>query len=137
MAMRRCSGGTTRPGADRQRSPTQISPDSGARKPATSRSVVVLPHPDGPSSATSSPGLTSSERSSAAETSPYRRVSALRLTPGTSLPGTEHVAPQRALDERDGGERQQEHHDAEHGDRAEPPFLLQVEDHDLHNPGPR
>ncbi len=68
--MRRRSGGTTVADEDRQRSPTQISPASGARKPATSRSVVVLPQPDGPSRATSSPGLTSSESSFTAATSP-------------------------------------------------------------------
>jgi len=68
--MRRRSGGTTAAGEDRQRSPTQISPASGARNPATRRKVVVLPQPEGPSSATSSPGFTSSERPSTAATSP-------------------------------------------------------------------
>src|SRR5262245_60678019 len=130
--MRRRSGGTTRPGAERQRSPTRISPDSGARNPPTSRSVVVLPQPDGPSNATSSPGSTASDRRSTAATSPYRSVTASRLTPGTSsshtvrtdshvrspraglrltLPHAEHVAPERPLHEGDGGERQHEHHD--------------------------
>ena len=68
--MRRRSGGTTVRADDRHRSPTQISPASGVRKPATSRSVVVLPQPDGPSSATSSPGWTSSDSSVTAATSP-------------------------------------------------------------------
>ena len=38
--------------------------------PATIRNVVVLPHPDGPSSVTSWPGRTSNETSSTAVTSP-------------------------------------------------------------------
>ena len=46
--MRRRSGGTTTAGEDSTRSPTRISPPPAARKPATSRSVVVLPQPDGP-----------------------------------------------------------------------------------------
>jgi len=70
MAILRRSGGTTLVGDERQRSPTHISPISGWRKPATSRSVVVLPQPEGPRSETSSPGLTSSERLSTAATSP-------------------------------------------------------------------
>ena len=54
--MLRCSGGTTAPGREMTRSPTRISPASGAMNPAISRSVVVLPHPEGPSNETNSPG---------------------------------------------------------------------------------
>src|SRR5712692_9108337 len=85
MALLRRSGGTTAVGDERQRSPTQISPASGVRKPATRRSVVVFPQPDGPSSATSSRGLTSSERLSTAATPPpppYRLLSPRSVTPG-------------------------------------------------------
>src|SRR5262245_642999 len=39
----------------------QISPESGSSRPAIGRSVVVLPHPLAPSSATVSPSATSSE----------------------------------------------------------------------------
>src|SRR3984893_18508567 len=52
----------TTAGEESTRSPTRISPASGARKPATSRRVVVLPQPDGPSRATSSPGRTARSR---------------------------------------------------------------------------
>ena len=37
----------------------EIAPPVGSSKPATQRSVVVLPQPDGPSSETSSPSATS------------------------------------------------------------------------------
>src|SRR5713226_4676127 len=87
MAIRRRSGGTTVVFDERHRSPTQISPPSGVRKPATRRSVVVFPQPEGPSSATSSRGLTSSERSSTAATPaspPYRLLSPRSVTPGNA-----------------------------------------------------
>ena len=42
----------------------------GLQKARQQPSVVVLPHPEGPSSATSSPGFTSSERFSTAATAP-------------------------------------------------------------------
>src|SRR5712691_1476490 len=94
MAIRRRSGGTTVVGEDRHRSPTQISPPSGVRKPATSRSVVVFPQPEGPSSATSSRGLTSSERALTAATpaSPPYRV----LCPGNVTPGNARLSVLRA-----------------------------------------
>jgi hypothetical protein len=38
---------------------TRTDPVSAVSKPATMRSAVVLPQPDGPSSATSSPGAIS------------------------------------------------------------------------------
>ncbi len=37
-------------------SPMKMRPVVGSSKPATIRRVVVLPHPDGPSRVTSSPG---------------------------------------------------------------------------------
>src|ERR1041384_7463055 len=132
--MRRRSGGTTLFADERQRLPTQISPDSGLRNPATRRSVVVLPQPEGPSSATSSPGFTSSESPSTAATSPECRVSALTATPAPpSVPHAEDVAPERGLHDRHGREGQHEHHEPEHGDRAELAFFLQIEDHDRHD----
>ena len=50
----------------RRRSPIADRPRSGLSSPATSRSVVVLPAPVGPSSTTKPPSSTSSERSSTA-----------------------------------------------------------------------
>src|SRR5437773_11735817 len=97
--MRRRSGGTTAVADDRQRSPTQISPASGVRNPATRRSVVVLPQPDGPSSATSSRGFTSSRRLSTAATPPYRLVSPRSVTPGmarSSVLGAQEVPDRKS-----------------------------------------
>src|SRR5215472_9590068 len=51
-----------------------ISPVSGARKPATRLSSVVLPQPDGPSSVISSPRRTDRLTASSAVTSPKRLV---------------------------------------------------------------
>src|SRR5262245_9939695 len=148
--MRRRSGGTTVAGEERQRSPTQISPASGDRNPATSRSVVVLPQPEGPSNATSSPALTSSERFWTAPTWPYRLVRPLMLTPGMvspadrprhagagSLPGSQEVSAQHALNQRHRGEREGQHHQAEDGDGPELALLLEIEDHHRHHPGGR
>jgi hypothetical protein len=47
-----------------------IDPPMGSSRPATDRSVVVLPHPDGPSNVTSSPCPTLRDTSSTARTSP-------------------------------------------------------------------
>src|SRR3954471_10793583 len=47
--MLRRSGGNDFCGDDTTRSPTRISPAVGSTKPATRRSVVVLPQPEGPS----------------------------------------------------------------------------------------
>ena len=41
-------------------------PASGVTKPATERSVVVLPHPEGPRSVKNSPGTTASDTPSSA-----------------------------------------------------------------------
>ena len=48
MPIRRRSGGTMDRGEESSSPPTRIAPSSGARKPASRRSVVVLPQPDGP-----------------------------------------------------------------------------------------
>ena len=53
---------------------------SGAMKPATMRRVVVLPHPEGPSSVTNSPSPTSRSMLSTAVKAPYFRVSPLSLS---------------------------------------------------------
>jgi hypothetical protein len=45
-------------------------PESASSKPAITRSVVVLPEPDGPSIVKNSPGMISSESRSTATTSP-------------------------------------------------------------------
>jgi len=45
-------------------------PESGSSKPAITRSVVVLPDPEGPSIVKNSPASTSSDSLSTATTSP-------------------------------------------------------------------
>src|SRR6478735_9542891 len=85
--MLRCSGGSVRAGDDTSRSPTWISPSEGSRKPAISRSVVVLPQPDGPSRQTSCPWSIFKETLSTTASEPNRLVrprkstDANRLTP--------------------------------------------------------
>ncbi len=63
MAMLRLSGGTTPLASARTRSPNRIEPSLGVSNPAIIRSTVVLPQPDGPSSARKPPSLMSSETS--------------------------------------------------------------------------
>src|ERR1700759_5628338 len=60
MPRSRARGGTRmpRPGDDTTLPPIEISPPVGCSRPATQRSVVVLPQPDGPSSTTISPAGT-------------------------------------------------------------------------------
>src|SRR6185312_11063033 len=60
MPRSRERGGTNmpRPGDDTVRPPIEISPPVGCSSPATQRSVVVLPQPEGPSSTTISPAGT-------------------------------------------------------------------------------
>src|SRR5258705_8081706 len=72
--MLRCSGGKVRAFDDTSRSPTWISPAVGSRKPAISRSVVVLPQPEGPSRQTSWPWSIRSETLSTTASSPNRLV---------------------------------------------------------------
>jgi hypothetical protein len=66
--MLRRSGGSVRLGEETMRSPTAISPSVGSTKPAISRSVVVLPQPEGPSRQTSNPCSMRSETLSTAAT---------------------------------------------------------------------
>ena len=78
MPTRRSSGGTQAPAPLTARSATSIAPASGRSNPATRRSSVVFPHPDGPRSATTSPRSTQSEAWSTATTSPKRFVTPSR-----------------------------------------------------------
>ena len=57
---------------------------SAVSKPATMRRAVVLPQPEGPSSATSSPGAISIDSPSRARIAPKAR---LRLRSTTLVPG--------------------------------------------------
>src|SRR5262249_47939182 len=74
MPISRLLPGTKMPSAEENtlRSPMTISPSSGRSRPATLRSVVVLPQPDGPSSVKKLPGLTSKLTPASASTPPSR-----------------------------------------------------------------
>ena len=82
MPRLRLSGGTNRPRAASAttRPPMVMTPSVGAISPATICSVVVLPHPDGPSSVTNSPSATVRSTPRTATASPYRFVTPASVT---------------------------------------------------------
>ena len=65
---------------------TRTDPVSAVSKPATMRSAVVLPQPDGPSSATSSPGAISIDSPSRALVAPNERLRSCSTTLVPRLP---------------------------------------------------
>src|ERR687886_796410 len=113
MPMPRSRGGSNRPcsGAETTAPPIEIVPEVGCSSPATHRSVVVLPQPEGPSSTTISPAatrkLTSSTAglpvaktlrrrstfSSADMSVPYPREDRAAFAPAGSLPVTVDLVP--------------------------------------------
>src|SRR5882757_2645922 len=86
MDILRCSGGKVRALEDTSRSPTWISPSEGSRNPANSRSVVVLPQPDGPSRQTSCPWSIRNETSSTTASAPNRLVRPRKSTDANQVP---------------------------------------------------
>src|SRR4051812_18526633 len=71
-------------------------PSSGRSNPAIRRSVVVLPHPDGPSSDMNSPASTSRSMWSTATTSSKRLVRLRRVTSADASPAAmRHATPYR------------------------------------------
>src|ERR1700689_42342 len=70
---------------------TLMWPESASSRPASSRSVVVLPQPEGPSRAISSPGWTVRSRLSSARTVPYCRLSPSIRTSTASLVASDRV----------------------------------------------
>src|SRR6476646_3091591 len=90
--MLRRSGGSVWDGEDTNLSPTRISPSLGSTKPAISRSVVVLPQPDGPSRHTRCPCSIVSYSSSTTAAWPYRLVKLRNSTDATHfLPCTRRL----------------------------------------------
>ena len=65
--------------------PTSTWPRSTVSRPPSTRSAVVLPQPDGPSSDTSSPGSTCRSSPSSAGTPPYARWRSTRWTPAPDV----------------------------------------------------
>src|SRR5262249_13172641 len=84
-------------------------PSSGVSKPATSRRVVVLPHPDGPSSAKNSPAPMSSDTLSSALMAPAKDLlSPWRLTeadPGRPADGLGELTGLSGTDVRSVGSK--------------------------------
>src|SRR5271166_5410287 len=112
--MPRCSGATAAPGEERTRSPTMMRPPSGARKPASNRSVVVLPQPEGPSRERNSPSAMVRSRLDTAVTSPKRRLSPSTTTRATSsLSAREESTPEDAVADHRQCQGQHQHDDAE------------------------
>src|ERR1043166_1971033 len=89
MAMSRSLGGTS----FTTRSPMVMRPLETVSSPAIMRSVVLLPHPDGPTRTTNSPSATSSDTSvTAAERPPsYILETCSRLTPAIVSPPRSHA----------------------------------------------
>src|ERR1700675_1856220 len=87
--MLRCSGGSVRAFEETSRSPTLISPSEGSRKPPISRSVVVLPQPDGPSRQTSCPWSIRNETLSTTASDPKRLVRPRKSTDANPI--TPHI----------------------------------------------
>src|ERR1041385_8286992 len=129
--MLRRSGGIRTDAEEITFCPTRISPPSGWRNPASSRSVVVLPQPDGPSSETNSPSPISRSRRSTAAASPKCFVSPFSETVANlaSAPG-EELPPGKPLHRQNNDERNGEQQNAKHGDRADLALFLEIEDDD-------
>src|SRR5438477_9362630 len=92
MAMSRSFGGSR----FTTRSPMRMVPEVTSSRPATSRNVVDLPQPDGPTSTTNSSSSTSRSRSVTAGTAPYDfsirssatlAIAMFRQDPGMSASG--------------------------------------------------
>ena len=79
------------------RSPRKIRPDVGSSKPPIIRSVVVLPHPDGPSSAKNEPRGISSETRSTARTSANSLTTSTSRTSGAIEPSLTQRPPPEAV----------------------------------------
>ncbi len=67
---------------------SRMRPSLGASKPASMRSSVVLPQPDGPSSAKNSPCRMSSVSASTATTAPKRLLTASNCTSAGAVPSS-------------------------------------------------
>src|SRR6476660_2615252 len=80
------------------RPPITISPESASSRPATARRIVLLPHPDGPSSTRNSPSAIRSETSATASTLPKRLTRCLIRMSATPFP----PSVRRSLLERPG-----------------------------------
>ena len=86
-------------------------PGVGSTKPATMRKVVVLPQPDGPSSATNSPPPTDSVASSHGERRRRRSLpspTSSQARPSSCVPDAEEAHVERHADHDPGSDQQVE-----------------------------
>src|SRR5689334_15853124 len=117
-------------------SPMRIEPSCGTSSPATARSSVVLPLPEGPSSDTTSPRLSVSATPLRIGLSPYLRcrfstVSSAMFLPIVTSIAQPHAEPQR---ERESDADQQDVDERQRGDdvdRATLPQRYQLRADDL------
>src|SRR6266699_4123029 len=77
--------------------PTRISPSSGSNIPAIMRSSTVFPLPDGPNTATISPGSTVNDRPSVQRTGP--NVLPTELSSSRAMPSAFHRAERQPFDQ--------------------------------------
>src|SRR5262245_11318056 len=137
--LRWCGGTNTLAGTlTTGRSPMVIRPSSGFSRPATQRSVVVLPQPEGPSSVTISPAATSKSMLATAVTTSLLALKVL-VSPSTRImvqqPPTPPYSilllhPKSATElERDEAQchQQQEHQYPEGAEQQERAFLPEIE----------
>src|SRR5271165_332219 len=100
------------------RSPMKISPPVSSISPAIRLSVVVLPQPDGPTSATNSPWSIASERLSTARNGPYVFTTLSSLTCAMKTPIARLLSLHRSLgegtDEVSLQDQEQHHHGHAH-----------------------
>src|SRR5262249_10441263 len=89
MPIMRCSEGSRVTSL----SPNRIGPPLGSSSPATQRSVVVLPHPDGPSRETNSPSATSRSTPCTAVTPPNTLLSPSILSRDNRRLSSRHAVP--------------------------------------------
>src|SRR5262249_9397457 len=131
--LRRCGGTNTPPATSTTgRSPIRMRPAFAFSSPATQRSVVVLPQPEGPSSVTISPAATSKSMPATAAT-----VSVLPAKVFVS-PSTRIIAHLDLLADAEAaadhpGDRTEHHQQEEHdhpkgAEKKEGTFLPQIED---------
>src|ERR1041384_1244040 len=97
---------------DTSRPPIRMRPLLCGSSPATARSNVVLPQPDGPSSATNSPSRTSSDTSRSASCVPkYLETDSMRISAISDLHSSVADAPdgeQVTADDEDEEHRRQD-----------------------------
>ena len=128
---------------------TRIRPSSISSRPPSARSAVVLPQPDGPSRATSSPGSMSMVRPSRAWTLPYQRCRSWNWTrtparwsvavamdcsghdAGSSSAARSVARPARDTGDDDQQDEREDQRRERDGDRDECVALAEREDHDL------